>query len=421
MRKLTLFICASVGLLATHAAQAHERHSLDAHHVVFVATPLGSLALAYALGLWRLMRRGAFRRRIGPWPPCSFALGLLLTAAVTTPSVAGWSEKLFSTHMAQHLVLMLICAPLFVVAQTSPILLIAVAPALQPALMQKISKIARLLNSPLAIWLGFSGLFLLWHLPGLYGAALRDERLHALEHASFFVSAYAFWSVVMSPASRQTLGYGSRLFFVVSAALISGLPGALIALSSRPLYPTDLQATARLGLTPLEDQQLAGLVMWIPGGLAYMAAALALLLRWLDEAERKARRKLPNASLALLGGALLSMTLAACDETGLTLSRREESQRTDGDPRKGAEAIAAIGCGACHTIPGVNGAVGLVGPPLDHMGRRIYIAGLLRNTPENMQAWLQDPQKFAPGVVMPNMGLTSDQSRNVAAYLSTLQ
>ena len=62
------------------------------------------------------------------------------------------------------------------------------------------------------------------------------------------------------------------------------------------------------------------------------------------------------------------------------------------DPRDGARLISAVGCGACHTIPGINGAVGLVGPPLDQIGRRLYIAGVLRNTPENLQAWLQDQQ-----------------------------
>lgn len=420
MRKLDILLCA-VAILAPGAGEAHTTFTPDSHYPALLVLPLSLLALAYAGGVWKLMRRGASPHGV-LWRLSGFVLGLLLLCLVTVSPVAGWSERLFSTHMAQHLVLMLICAPLLVAARTTPALLRAIGPALKTAPPRGLLKFARRLFSPVAVWLSFTGLFLLWHLPGLYAAALRDQTMHALEHASFFLSAYAFWSVVMAPAGRHALGYGARLFFVVSAALLSGLPGALIALSSRPLYATDPQTTARLGLTPLEDQQLAGLVMWIPGGLAYLIAALALLLAWLRESERLALRKRTNG-VALLGGLMLSITVGACDDVTPRGFGGEASPTavTDGDPRKGAQDIAAIGCGACHTIPGINGAVGLVGPPLDRMGRRVYIAGLLRNTPENMQIWLQNPQRIAPGVVMPDMGVTVEQSRDIAAYLYTLR
>ena len=92
-----------------------------------------------------------------------------------------------------------------------------------------------------------------------------------------------------------------------------------------------------------------------------------------------------------------------------------------GDPTAGAVEIRNIGCGSCHKIPGIPGVQGLVGPPLDSMSRRIYLAGVLRNTPENMMAWLRDPQKFIPGNAMPNMNLSEEQSRNITAYLYTLK
>ena len=88
---------------------------------------------------------------------------------------------------------------------------------------------------------------------------------------------------------------------------------------------------------------------------------------------------------------------------------------------QGKSLIAANGCGTCHSIPGIEGATGLVGPPLDNIGRRIFLAGILRNTPENMASWIQHPQAYVPGNAMPEMGLTRDQARAITGYLQTLR
>lgn len=92
-----------------------------------------------------------------------------------------------------------------------------------------------------------------------------------------------------------------------------------------------------------------------------------------------------------------------------------------GSPAHGAALIAQKGCGACHTIPGIEGANGLVGPPLTLMGRRIFVAGLLRNTPQNLAAWVLEPQRFVPGNAMPSTGLTESEALDVAAYLETIR
>jgi putative membrane protein len=92
-----------------------------------------------------------------------------------------------------------------------------------------------------------------------------------------------------------------------------------------------------------------------------------------------------------------------------------------GDSRHGVELIQRFGCGLCHTIPGVAGAEGVVAAPLDRLGRRVYIAGVLRNTPENLMIWLQTPQRILPGNAMPDMGLNERQARDIAAYLYTLR
>jgi cytochrome c2 len=92
-----------------------------------------------------------------------------------------------------------------------------------------------------------------------------------------------------------------------------------------------------------------------------------------------------------------------------------------GSPAHGAELIAEKGCGSCHMIPGIRGADALVGPPLIEMGRRIFVAGLLRNTQQNLAAWVFDPQRFVPGNAMPSTGLTPSDALDVAAYLESIR
>ncbi|WP_424360332.1 cytochrome c oxidase assembly protein [Methylocystis parvus] len=420
MRKLTLLsvaFCAVPRLVFADApGQAHG----GVHGYAIGALLL--VAMLYAVGLRRICVRGAFGRIVGRREAGAFVAGLLTTFIVTASPVSLLGEALFSAHMAQHLALMLICAPLFVAGRASVAATWALLPVarLLHVRLGPLRALWRALTTPLAVWIWFIGFFSIWHLPGLYMWALRSEAAHALEHMSFFVSAYGFWSVAFAPSRRGTLGYGGRALFVASAALVSGLPGALIAIAPRPLYAQHAATTLRYGLTPLEDQQLAGLVMWIPGGLAYIVAVLVLLALWMREAERNARKR--SAATALVACIAASVTLAGCDDAAPWRGRQATAaQVPGGDPQKGAQYIAAIGCGACHSIPGVNGAAGLVGPPLDNIGRRAYIAGLLRNTPANLEAWLRDPQKIAPGNVMPNMGISEEQSRHIAAYLYTLR
>lgn len=100
--------------------------------------------------------------------------------------------------------------------------------------------------------------------------------------------------------------------------------------------------------------------------------------------------------------------------------QRAAAEMTGGDPARGRQLIRTYGCHSCHAIPGVRGADGLVGPPLVGVARRVYIAGRLPNTPENMIRWLQDPQAFDPQSGMPNMGVTEPDARDIAGYLYTL-
>jgi cytochrome c len=92
-----------------------------------------------------------------------------------------------------------------------------------------------------------------------------------------------------------------------------------------------------------------------------------------------------------------------------------------GDPARGHALISSLGCAGCHTIPGIAGADGNVGPPLTRIADRIFIAGVLRNTPENLVHWVQHPQSVVPGNAMPEMGITEAQARDIASYLYTLR
>ncbi|MDR5784447.1 MULTISPECIES: c-type cytochrome [unclassified Caballeronia] len=109
---------------------------------------------------------------------------------------------------------------------------------------------------------------------------------------------------------------------------------------------------------------------------------------------------------------LLIVALAACND-----KPPSSDSITGGNPQRGLEAIQRYGCGACHRIDGVPGAIGKVGPTLQNIGERAYVAGKLPNTPENLQTWIRFPQRLVPGSAMPDLGVSEIDARDIAAYL----
>jgi cytochrome c len=128
---------------------------------------------------------------------------------------------------------------------------------------------------------------------------------------------------------------------------------------------------------------------------------------------------LPRAArvtrLAALAAVLLP--IAGCH----LLSSGEPTVVPGGDPKLGPQVMRQYGCQSCHTVPGVRGANAVVGPPLDGFGHRVYIAGELPNTPENLVRWVQHPRHVRPGTAMPDVGVTEEDARHIAAYLYTLR
>jgi cytochrome c2 len=120
----------------------------------------------------------------------------------------------------------------------------------------------------------------------------------------------------------------------------------------------------------------------------------------------------------LCAGAILLATAAACSN---------DNHRTGplivpgGDAARGHQLIQHYGCGSCHTIPGVKGAGGLVAPPLTHWAQRGYVAGILGNTPDNLVNWIQHPRQIVPGTDMPDLGVTEQEARSIAAYLDNIR
>lgn len=390
----------------------------------WVLSSLGGAAFAYAFGAHRLHDRLGAARVLRWREVAAFAAGLATIFFTLESPLDAASDQLFCAHMAQHLLLMLVAAPLLVAGRPA----IAFLWAFPPGGRKRIGRIwtrlglsagMRSLMHPLVVWLLFYGNFIIWHFPGPYQAALRNQAIHAGEHASFLLTALMFWSLVIEPSGRRRLGYGATFLYIVKTAVLSALPGALLALAHRPLYPIYSGKAALWGITALQDQQLAGLVMWIPGGFIWVVAAGLTFLKWLDEAEQRERALALTRRAALpLAAVLLLVPVVA----GFNISHaRPLSVVIGGNRAHGRKLIEVYGCGECHSIPGVSNASGLVGPPLTSFGRRSYIAGLLRNTPGNLSAWLRDPQRFVPGVVMPNMGLSKTDARDIAAYLESLR
>ena len=376
---------------------------------------LGLFACLYAAGDRRLAARGVRRPRL---ERVAFWGGWVAAVAALAPPIDRAAALAFSMHMVQHELLMLVAAPLIILGR--PILpwLWALPdgfrrPAAAGLAGTIVRRAWRAATAPPIAWGLHGATIWLWHAPVLYEWAVRAEPVHAAQHAMFAGSAVLFWwGLIFGRYGRAA--YGASMLFVFTTMLHTGILGAIFAMSSSPMYAVYSERAGWTGRDPLSDQQLAGLYMWIPAGIVLIASGLALLLAWITEAERRTTvrpRGLPVLALALLAG------------SGCTAMPHEQEARalTGGDPYRGRERITQYGCDSCHTIPGIPTADATVGPPLTSVARRMYLAGHLENTPENMMRWIQNPHTFDQKTAMPDMGVTPADSRDIVAYLYTLR
>jgi putative membrane protein len=298
MTRGTVLACVLLCVLPA-TLHAHGDGLLEPHHVwtawsirpaLILPALLGSLW--YALGvrvLWRNRRGG---RGLPRWRVVCFAAGMIALMLALVSPIDALGEVLFVGHMVQHMLLMTLAAPL--IALGAPLIAcLAALPRAQRRMLltrwrdaRPIQALAHALTRPVTAWMAAAVTLWFWHAPGPYDAAISSNVVHALEHASFLGTALLFWWPLADPAPRRRLGYGWGVLYVFTACMQGGVLGALLTFSRTPFYSAHLETTAAWGLTPLEDQQLAGVVMWFPGGLVYLAALLTIVALWLQKAER---------------------------------------------------------------------------------------------------------------------------------------
>ncbi len=259
-----------------------------------------------------------------------------------------------------------------------------------------------------------------WHFPGPYQAALNSERIHALEHTSFLVTAILLWWVILQPTGHRRLSHAAAIPYLVATMAQSGALGALLMLSPFPWYPAHAQGTQLWGSTLLADQQRAGLIMWIPAALAYVTAAVWLFVRWMADDERATARA-DALRLATRVAPLIVVTVLVTVSCADAAAHEPDHFVTGGSVARGQIAIQRYGCGSCHMIPGIRDAGGMVGPPLIHWSQRRIIAGEVPNDPEHLVTWITMPQAVEPGTAMPNMGVSDGEARDMAAYLYSIK
>lgn len=244
-----------------------------------IGTCLSTSAL-YAFGVTRLWKSGGVGHGVRRWEVLAFALGeLTLLLALVSP-IDRLSDLLFSAHMTQHEIIMVVAPPLFVLGRPG------VAFAWAHAGLGRVSSRIVTRTSPVLALVLHAVVVWLWHVPSLFEAALRDEAVHAVQHFTFFATAMLFWWAVVRGRYGR-LGYGLAAGFVFATAMHTSVLGALLAVAERVWYPLNAVRAASAGIDPVEDQQLAGLVMWVPSGVVLGLIALALFAAWLGEAGRR--------------------------------------------------------------------------------------------------------------------------------------
>ena len=277
-----------------------------------------SAAAPFVLSACILALYGAGLGRYNRWHPsrpfprfraAAFALGVAAVAVALGPPLDGLSAWFLGAHMTQHLLLMLVAAPLLLagtplrVARQSGVRALANA-----ATLLAHSRIIGALTWPPAAWALYAAVLAGSHFSPLYEAALEYPAVHVLEHILYLGAALVFWyPVVGLEPSRWRLGYGLRVLYVASALPVQSLVGLAIFSARHVLYPHYAVTAAVQGTSPLADQQTGGVVMWLGGGLPVIAAMLFVAAAWaaedrrlgdhLDRAARSSRTNPTSASV----------------------------------------------------------------------------------------------------------------------------
>jgi putative membrane protein len=221
----------------------------------------------------------------------AFVLGLLTIVFAVDSPIDTLADRLFVAHMTQHVLLISVAPPLFVLAapwaqmwQPLPLRFrrtVARWIVLSPG-ARWLRSTAHAVSHPLAAWSLAAATLIVWHMPALFDLTLRNNAVHELEHTVFFCTGLLFWGAVLdSPPFRSGLGWVQRAAFVTSGMLVGWLLAVVLAFARTPVYAYAALAHRPSGLSALADQRLAAGVMWVPGSLAYSIAIVVFAYRWL--------------------------------------------------------------------------------------------------------------------------------------------
>jgi putative membrane protein len=245
--------------------------SASAPWATWTVHPSVILGLALLGGLYvYLGGLAAPRRRVAAFAGALLVLLLSLNGPLHDLS----DRSLFSAHMLQHLVLTLVFPPLFLYGLTPAV----VRPFLGPAW---VLRLGAWMTRPIQAGAIFTVPIALWHLPRFYEAAMRDHNLHILQHLLFISTSVIMWWPILSPVPElPRASYPAQLLYLFLLGIPMSVVGAMITLADDPLYPFYVAAPRVFGLTPLADQQIGGLMMWVPGGLVFWLAMTVVWFRW---------------------------------------------------------------------------------------------------------------------------------------------
>ena len=253
--------------------------------VALVAAALGWLAIVTRVGRLHPDRPVPVLRS------AAFLGGLAAIAVALLSGIERYDTTLFSVHMVQHLLLLLVAAPLLALAAPVTQLLRAASPTARRRWLLPIlhSTPVAALGHPVVAWVTFTLVTWVSHFSPLFDLALENEGVHQLEHFAFLASGLMFWWPVVAadPAPRR-LGYPARAMYVLLQMPLSSFLGMAILFASTPLYPHYASLGAPYGSLPLADQQLAGGIMWLAGDVVFILAVLAIVAAWMRHAERDA-------------------------------------------------------------------------------------------------------------------------------------
>jgi cytochrome c oxidase assembly factor CtaG len=246
----------------------------------------------YAVGVARVWRAAGYGCGVRPFEVLAFAAGCAALLIALSSPLDEWSDRWLAAHMVQHELLMVVAAPLIAVGAPLVGMLWAMPLRVRQAIVGTVQRtpmaaVWRTLTAPAVAFVLYGLALWIWHMPILYDAALEREIVHIAQHLCFFGTAALFWWGIVH-GRHGRLGYGAGVVYLFVTAVHGGVLGALLTVSPRVWYAPYL-AHDPAGVGPLRDQQLAGLLMWIPAGLAFVAGALFLFAGWLRQSDRVSR------------------------------------------------------------------------------------------------------------------------------------